>query len=82
MPNVYDANKPKREMVKIGEMIAGTVFIGCDGDYYMVSDESCYDNDNYIKCMKLKNGVLHDILRTDKREVFKGNLIMECCGKE
>lgn len=40
MPNVYDANKPKREMVKIGEMKIGMVFIGCDGDYYMTSDES------------------------------------------
>ena len=78
MPNVYDANKPKREMVKIGEMIAGTVFIGCDGDYYMVSDESCHDNDNYIKCMKLKRGILYDILKDEVREVFKGKLIMEC----
>ena len=78
MPNVYDANKPEREMVKIGEMISGTVFIGCDGDYYMVSDESCHDDDNHIKCMKLKNGVLHDMLRFEEREIFKGNLIMEC----
>lgn len=78
MPNVYDVNKPEREMVEIEKMWVGTVFIGCDGDYYMVSDENCHDNDNYIKCMKLKNGVLHDILRTDKREVFKGKLIVEC----
>lgn len=78
MPNVYDANKPKREMVKIGEMKIGTVFIGCDGDYYMVSDEHCYDNSDYIRCIKLKNGVLHDMLRFDEREVFKGKLIMEC----
>ena len=78
MPNVYDANKPKREMVKIGEMIAGAVFIGCDGDYYMVSDESCYDNADYIRCMKLKNGILYDILKDEVREVFKGKLIMEC----
>ena len=78
MPNVYDANKPKREMVKIGEMVSGIVFIGCDGDYYMVSDESCHDNNNYIKCMKLKNGVLHDMLRFDEREIFNGKLIVEC----
>ena len=78
MPNVYDANKPERKVVKIGEMIAGTVFIGCDGDYYMVSDESCHDNNNYIKCMKLKNGFLYDMLKIDEREIFKGKLIMEC----
>lgn len=78
MPNVYDANKPKREMVKIGEMKIGTVFIGCDGDYYMTSDESCRDDDRYIKCMKLKSGVLYDMLKDDEREVFKGKLIMEC----
>ena len=78
MPNVYDANKPKREMVRICEMKIGTVFIGCDGDYYMNSDESCHDNDNYIKCMKLKNGILYDILKTEEREVFEGKLIMEC----
>lgn len=78
MPNVYDGNKPKKEMIKINEMIAGTVFIGCNGDYYMNSDESCHDNDNYIKCMKLKNGILYDILKTEEREVFEGKLIMEC----
>ena len=78
MPNVYDANKPKREMVKINEMTSGTVFIGCDGNYYMVSDESCHDNDNYIKCMNLKNGILYDMLRFDEREIFKGKLIVEC----
>lgn len=78
MPNVYDANKPKREMVKIGEMKIGTVFIGCDGGYYMVSDESCHDNENFIKCISLKTGVLCDMLKTAERENFKGNLIMEC----
>lgn len=78
MPNVYDANKPKKEKVKIGEMKIGTVFIGCDGEYYMTSDEVCRDNDYYIKCMKLKNGILYDILKTDKREIFRGKLIMEC----
>ena len=78
MPNVYDANKPKREKVKIGEMKIGTVFIGCDGDYYMNSDESCHDNDNYIKCMKFKNGILFDMLKFDEREVFKGKLVVEC----
>lgn len=78
MPNVYDGNKPKKEMIKINEMIAGTVFIGCNGDYYMVSDEYCYDNSNYVRCMKLKNGVLCDMLRFDEGEVFKGKLIVEC----
>lgn len=78
MPNVYDANKPKREMVKIGEMKIGTVFIGNDKEYYMVSDESCHDNENFIKCMSLKTGVLCDMLKTAEREIFKGNLIMEC----
>lgn len=78
MPNVYEANKPEKEMVEIGKMKIGTVFIGCDGDYYMVSDESCHDNVNYVKCMKLKDGVLHDMLKSEEREIFKGNLVMEC----
>ena len=78
MPNVYDANKPEREMVRIGEMKIGTVFIGCDGNYYMTSDKSCHDNENFIKCISLKTGVLCDMLKTAEREIFKGNLIMEC----
>lgn len=77
MPNVYDAN-PKRKMVEIGKMVAGTVFIGCDRDYYMVSDESCHDNNNYVRCIKLKNGVLYDMLKSDEREIFKGKLVVEC----
>lgn len=63
MPNVYDANKPKKEKVKIDKMIAGTVFIGSDGDYYMVSDEKCHDNTNYIKCMKLKNEIMLKLMK-------------------
>lgn len=75
MPNVYDANKC---LVKIEDMEPGTVFIGSNGGYFMVSDESCGDTLSYIRCMNLTTGVLHDMFRTDEREVFEGKLIMEC----
>lgn len=78
MPNVYDVNKPEREMVEIGKMKIGTVFIDDDDSYYMVSDEKCHNDDRYIKCMNLSAGVLCIRLNTVKREVFKGKLIMEC----
>ena len=78
MPNVYDGNKPKKEIIKINSMKPGTVFIGNDKEYYMVSDESCCDYPDCIKCMHLRTGILHDMLKTDEREVFEGKLIMEC----